>query len=164
MARPKSIIFLQRINRTVTTEGTENLAARLQSVDTFPSIAAISLCRDAVSELSAHGDGAEAEAMRRWRMRFMAFGVDGKIDTTVVLRELPYIGKVVFPSWFQRAGLKALLWAMVAGFLLSIVSMIFSLSSVLVAFGISSAIGIIFGYMPAKSASRLNPIDALQRE
>ena len=45
-----------------------------------------------------------------------------------------------------------------------IVSMIFSLSSVLVAFGISSAIGIIFGYMPAKSASRLNPIDALQRE
>ena len=45
-----------------------------------------------------------------------------------------------------------------------IASMIFSLSSVLVAFGISSAIGIIFGYMPAKSASRLNPIDALQRE
>ena len=45
-----------------------------------------------------------------------------------------------------------------------IVSMIFSLSSVLVALGISSAIGIIFGYMPAKSASRLNPIDALQRE
>lgn len=45
-----------------------------------------------------------------------------------------------------------------------VVSMIFSLSSVLVAFGISSAIGIIFGYMPAKSASRLNPIDALQRE
>ena len=112
--------LFQRINRTVTTEGTENLAARLQSVDTFPSIAAISLCRDAVSELSAHGDGAEAEAMRRWRMRFMAFGVDGKIDTTVVLRELPYIGKVVFPSWFQHAGLKVLLWAMVAGFLLSI--------------------------------------------
>ena len=48
--------------------------------------------------------------------------------------------------------------------LFGIVSMIFSLSSVLVAFGISSAIGIIFGYMPAKSASRLNPIDALQRE
>ena len=45
-----------------------------------------------------------------------------------------------------------------------IVNMIFSLSSVLVAFGISSAIGIIFGYMTAKSASRLNPIDALQRE
>lgn len=57
--------------------------------------------------------------------------------------------------------------AFVIGWLINlsgIVSMIFSLSSVLVAFGISSAIGIIFGYMPAKSASRLNPIDALQRE
>lgn len=57
--------------------------------------------------------------------------------------------------------------AFIIGWLINltgIVSMIFSLSSVLVAFGISSAIGIIFGYMPAKSASRLNPIDALQRE
>lgn len=47
---------------------------------------------------------------------------------------------------------------------LDVVSMIFSPISVLIAFGISSAIGIIFGYMPAKNASRLNPIDALQRE
>ncbi len=42
--------------------------------------------------------------------------------------------------------------------------MIFSTTSVFIAFGISSIIGIIFGYMPAKSASNLNPIDALQRE
>lgn len=113
--------LFQRINRTVTTGGADNLATRLRSVDTHPTVAAINACRDAVSELSGRGDGAEAEAMRRWRMRFMAFGVDGKIDTTVVLRELPYIGKVVFPSWFQHGGLKALLWAMVVGFLLSIV-------------------------------------------
>lgn len=43
-------------------------------------------------------------------------------------------------------------------------SMIFSLNSVLIAFGISSLIGIIFGYMPAKNASKLNPIEALSRE
>ena len=37
-----------------------------------------------------------------------------------------------------------------------------SWASVLVAFGISTAIGVIFGYLPAKKAARLNPIDALR--
>ncbi|MGN1231600.1 MAG: ABC transporter permease, partial [Anaerotignum sp.] len=34
--------------------------------------------------------------------------------------------------------------------------------SVLLAFGISAGIGIFFGYMPAKKAAQLNPIDALR--
>ena len=33
--------------------------------------------------------------------------------------------------------------------------------SILMAFGISVAIGVIFGYLPARKAARLNPIDAL---
>ena len=37
-----------------------------------------------------------------------------------------------------------------------------SLTSVAVAFGISVGIGILFGYLPAKRAARLNPIDALR--
>ncbi len=36
-----------------------------------------------------------------------------------------------------------------------------SMGSVLVAFGISTGIGVIFGYLPAKKAASLNPIDAL---
>ena len=39
-----------------------------------------------------------------------------------------------------------------------------SFSSILLAFGVSSLIGIIFGYYPAKSAAKLNPIDALRYE
>ena len=39
-----------------------------------------------------------------------------------------------------------------------------SISSILLAFGVSAAIGIIFGYYPAKRASNLNPIDALRYE
>ena len=38
-----------------------------------------------------------------------------------------------------------------------------SIGSVLLAFGISAGIGIIFGYLPAKKAANLNPIDAVKR-
>ena len=42
--------------------------------------------------------------------------------------------------------------------------MIFSTPSIILALVCSTAIGIIFGYMPAKNASNLNPIDALASE
>lgn len=39
-----------------------------------------------------------------------------------------------------------------------------SVGAILLSFGISVGIGIIFGYLPAKNAANLNPIDALRHE
>ena len=39
-----------------------------------------------------------------------------------------------------------------------------SLTSIVLAFGVSAIIGIIFGYYPARRASKLNPIEALRYE
>ena len=39
-----------------------------------------------------------------------------------------------------------------------------TLAAVLISFGVSVAIGLFFGYMPARRAANLNPIDALRSE
>jgi putative ABC transport system permease protein len=37
-------------------------------------------------------------------------------------------------------------------------------SIVVIAFAFSAAVGVIFGYLPARQAGQLNPIDALRHE
>lgn len=46
----------------------------------------------------------------------------------------------------------------------SMFSMIFSTTSIIFAFACSTAIGVIFGFVPAKNAAKLNPVVALNKE
>ena len=41
---------------------------------------------------------------------------------------------------------------------------VYSLSAIVAAFVCSTAIGLIFGYLPARNASYLDPVQALSRE
>jgi macrolide transport system ATP-binding/permease protein len=41
--------------------------------------------------------------------------------------------------------------------------LIYSVSSIVAAFGVSSLIGVVFGFLPARNAARLDPVDALSR-
>lgn len=42
--------------------------------------------------------------------------------------------------------------------------MIFSMNSIIAAFSCSTLIGLLFGYLPARSAAKLNPVEALSRD
>lgn len=64
-------------------------------------------------------------------------------------------------------GVMGVILGLVASYLIttfSTVSSSISLSSILLAFGVSAAVGIIFGFYPARRAAKLSPIEALRYE
>jgi macrolide transport system ATP-binding/permease protein len=58
----------------------------------------------------------------------------------------------------------ALLSGAAVTFLADSVRFSYSLVTIIIAFGSSTLIGVVFGFVPARSASRLDPVEALMRE
>jgi putative ABC transport system permease protein len=86
----------------------------------------------------------------------------GALEREVLLQFL--IEAVVLSS---LGGLLGIVLAMATSVLLTAVlnvPFIFNGSIIIISFLFSAAVGVIFGYMPAKKAARLNPIDALRYE
>jgi macrolide transport system ATP-binding/permease protein len=43
-------------------------------------------------------------------------------------------------------------------------AMVYSTSSIVAAFAVSTLVGVVFGFLPARNAARLDPVVALSRE
>ncbi len=64
-------------------------------------------------------------------------------------------------------GVTGIVLGLVIYYLITLVAdwpFIFSISSILISFFCAAAVGIIFGFFPARQASKMNPIDALRHE
>lgn len=105
----------QRVNRTVTTLGADRLA---HDLSTLP------LTDESREQSSVLPTGDDATA---WRMRFIANGVDAKIDTGAIRSSLPHLQRVAIPAVFGGNVLKVVSWLLAAGLLAAIIAAIYSL-------------------------------------
>jgi len=78
---------------------------------------------------------------------------------------LQFLAEAVTLTFIGGASGVVLGWAVASGISsLGIIQTKISFSSVLLAFGVSAVIGVVFGYYPARRAAALNPIEALRYE
>ena len=89
----------------------------------------------------------------------MAVGARGKDVTRQFLTEAVAIS--------LAGGAVGVVLGLVASYLISSTlrwATVVSPASVLIAFGVSAAVGVLFGWYPARRAAELDPIDALRHE
>ena len=109
---PESLF--QRINRTVTTGGSDWLADQLSSVANRSARA------DAVDELAG---------MEPWRATFMALGADGRIDSALIRQALQEIKSLQIPTFAAKRWTFVLSWLLIVGLFAAVVASVAGLVS-----------------------------------
>lgn len=97
--------------------------------------------------------------------RTREIGLRKAVGTRKIYINLQFLGEAVALTFL--GGSVGIAFGWIASLLVSHFSTLstkISISSILFAFGVSAAVGIIFGFYPARKAAAMNPIDALKYE
>ncbi|MDF2987772.1 MAG: transporter permease [Eubacterium sp.] len=140
-----------------------NMGDMIESFQSMMSIMSMLLAGIAAISLIVGGIGIMNMMLVSITERTTEIGLRKALGATPNRIQLQFIIEAIFLSLI--GGLIGLIVGGVIAYVAAIIiGIIFSISvfTVLLAVGFSAAVGIIFGYMPARKASRLNPIDALR--
>lgn len=140
-----------------------NMGDMIESFQTMMSIMSMLLAGIAAISLIVGGIGIMNMMLVSITERTTEIGLRKALGAPPNRIQLQFIIESIFLSLFGGI-IGLILGSIVAYATTVIIGVIYSiaLSTIFLAVGFSAAVGIIFGYMPARKASRLNPIDALR--
>jgi len=140
-----------------------NMGDMIESFQTMMSMMSYLLAGIAAISLVVGGIGIMNMMLVSITERTMEIGLRKALGATPVRIQLQFIIESIFLSMI--GGIIGLVIGAVLAYIAALligVGFSLSISTIILAIGFSTAVGIVFGYMPARKASRLNPIDALR--
>jgi putative ABC transport system permease protein len=140
-----------------------NMGEMIQSFQTIMSMMSVLLSGIAGISLVVGGIGIMNMMLVSITERTKEIGLRKALGATPGRIQLQFIMESIFLSVIGGA-IGLVLGAVIAYVGTNIMDVSYSLapSTIALALGFSAGVGVIFGYMPARKASRLNPIDALR--
>lgn len=140
-----------------------NMGDMIESFETVMSMMSMLLSGIAAISLLVGGIGIMNMMLVSITERTAEIGLRKAMGATPGRIQLQFIIEAIFLSLI--GGMIGLIFGSAIAYAVATfmdISFSITLSTIALAVGFSAAVGIVFGYMPARKASRLNPIDALR--